>query len=128
MAVTQLSESTAAVVSDSAARQENRSDINRLEEENASLRAYLDRVLALLDTELPEPEDSATAAPEVVEAVAVVAPASTPPPNMPVESGPCRLLRLADIERRIKRTEETLEDLVWLVTRLEQEAASKLQG
>ncbi|MEZ5340162.1 MAG: hypothetical protein R2706_01575 [Acidimicrobiales bacterium] len=75
----------------------------------------------MLDTELPEPTPDPSPAPVAEEIDSPVA-------QMPAESGPSRLLRLADMERRIKRTEETLEDLVWLVTRLEQDATTKLKA
>ena len=102
----------------SAATQENRAAISRLEAENASLRAYLDRVLVLLNNELPEPAE-----PEATDV-----PAPAPSPVGSVEPSPSQLLRWADVDRRIKRTEETLEDLIWLVTRLEQETAAKLKA
>ncbi len=69
-------------------------DTDALIEENRSLRAYLNRVLQMLEARVangdhldPRTHDSAAPVP----------------------------LHLADIERRLRRTEETIEDLVWMM-------------
>jgi hypothetical protein len=69
-----------------------------LEAENRSLREYLKRVLTMLETRADEgpsnrPTDGAT-------------------------SSPVEPIHLRDLDRRLRRAEETIDDLLWLVRRL----------
>lgn len=67
-----------------------------LEEENRSLREYLKRVLAMLEARIDEaPTQRAAATDPIVEPI-----------------------HLSDLDRRLRRAEETIDDLLWLVRRL----------
>ena len=74
-------------------------ELAALAEENRALRAYLGRVLEVLDARVEEAEVAATEAPSVPLAEAV------------------EPVRMADLERRLRRAEETIDDVLWLLDR-----------
>ena len=69
-----------------------------LEAENRALREYLKRVLTMLETRADE--GSANPRPEGDA------------------SSPVEPIHLRDLDRRLRRAEETIDDLLWLVRRL----------
>ena len=74
-------------------------ELAALADENRALRAYLGRVLEVLDARVEEAEAAAAPAPTVPLAEAV------------------EPVRMADLERRLRRAEETIDDVLWLLDR-----------
>ena len=95
-------------------------------QENQALRAYLKRVLEMLEAKVDEPPAPAPAALVMVE--------SEPEPDRIVlslavdhpfpgdfDDSP---VRLADLERGLSRIEETVQTLLWLLTESDEPAIS----
>ena len=94
--------------------------IDALLEENQALRAYLKRVLEMLEAKVDEPAAAvAEPGPEperVVLSLAVDHPFPGDFDDSPV--------RLADLERGLSRIEETVQTLLWLLTESDEPAVT----
>lgn len=76
-------------------------DLAAVLEENRSLRAYLKRVLEMLEVRIEESAE---------QRAPMVAPAG----SLAASVGP---VHLVDLDRRLRRAEETIDDLLWLMRR-----------
>ena len=93
-------------------------------EENQALRAYLKRVLEMLEAKVDEPPVSAPAALAVVQPEPdriVLSLAVDHPFPGDFDDSP---VRLADLERGLSRIEETVQTLLWLLTESDEPAIS----